>query len=414
MPQAPWKIRISADGNGTLAAVHTTIELVNRAFLLDGLVGFDGGYAGVAVDAVSFFSIDISNPSSARLLNIVYGPSGEDGWYGYDGQAASQNAGRPDRWLGAIATEDWDTSETYRLELYLVDNAGTIIDSSFPISVGFFANTMPFSTKVYRWGDDNLVLFSGYDSLSESDATFGMVVSTDGDGITAGNAQLIVSNTMPHYQFAEVSDTQGAVCVKNRDSVNAQIVNVTRSGLTMSVGAGSSFDSEDGFINGMAHHAGGVYVVGHERYSGVGDGYRVTAVSPGSGVVAALVLPSAGGSPYLNHTRGNYTGDHTVRHADGYATVTTDIGGTYADVFQFDGSSFTSTRTVTGVAPTIFGRESLRTVRLPSGWLTVWHDRYLLWAPDFTSVLAQGDFAGIRTFFLPTQLPDVYGLSPEG
>ena len=53
MPQAPWKIRISADGNGTLAAVHTTIELVDRAsapclapwawYRNDDLTGFSAG-----------------------------------------------------------------------------------------------------------------------------------------------------------------------------------------------------------------------------------------------------------------------------------------------------------------------------------------------------------------------------------
>lgn len=37
MALAPWKVRVTADGAGTLAAVHTTIELVDRAPNLAGI-----------------------------------------------------------------------------------------------------------------------------------------------------------------------------------------------------------------------------------------------------------------------------------------------------------------------------------------------------------------------------------------
>lgn len=71
MALAPWRIRVTADGTGTLDAVHATIELVDRATLVEELAVFiSGNSSGGAFDLLG---TSLVSPSG------VVGPLRADG-----------------------------------------------------------------------------------------------------------------------------------------------------------------------------------------------------------------------------------------------------------------------------------------------------------------------------------------------
>ena len=416
-----------------LEASFVLVDIPRNIRSVEGglLVGLDGGYANVTVEAAKFYSIDPEAPTAAVELGTLYGPSGEGGWYGYDGFGASQNAG-PGETLVAFVAEDWDTGEWHRLELHLLSDDGTVLDSEYVLELqwagwsGDPPDGYPWIAKVYRWGDVNLVAFLGATDTSDGDGTWVMAVSTEGGTITAGAPVLIGAPTRPAFSFVAASDTDGAVNIDYSgtwsgfsfiNNPDAEVVQITRSGLSISIGNRSTYFVGTGWPNGIAHHAGDVYIVFHESYTDpeFGNSLVARAVSAFSGVITSIAMPSgSGGTPYLNLQNNNLAGDSVVNYGDGFASIWSAFAGNYVDRLSFDGSSLTHLGTTTGQPRTTSGRETPRTAKLVDGWLSVAHDKYWVWSDDFSSVLDEGAFTNLRdpeapsgVNHFPTQLPDL-------
>jgi len=376
------------------------------------IVGLDGGYQS---DDIRWFTIDVSDPSGATVVNTLYtgwNQSGGDQYFAWDGIAATQNAGRANRWLSAIATEndDWTVPAPHRLELYLVDDAGVVVDSLFVLETGFFADKMPYAAKVFRWGSDNFVMVWAYDDATGTDAAFGVVVSTAGDVITTGDVTLITANIHAAWHFADASETEGGALVTTRNET-AVVSKLVRTGLNFSVNATTTISIGSGYTNGIAFHGDDTYVVAYELN---GAQHHVAAVVPGTGVISSAHTGHTGGSQRVSHSSGDYYGDHVMKHVGGYVSISYNGFNTFATTFQFDGSAITISSTLTAPPPSQNISGSLRTVKLATGWLTAYFDRYIWFSDDFGSVIAQGSFDYIeRTFFyLSAQLPDAFGKCP--
>jgi len=95
MPQSPWKVRITADGAGTLGAVHATVELVDRAsfkagwaiggkeFWFQGANTEDPGglFALDGARLTSWLPADDTSDESESLTYVVGDGQGNLFWY---------------------------------------------------------------------------------------------------------------------------------------------------------------------------------------------------------------------------------------------------------------------------------------------------------------------------------------------